>query len=82
METEVKSCSSFGFSFTICKLFLYNQGILISYSISQTALFQCVSGVYTRRTRKQTIINFSSVPLRKILIPVWIMVICGTERNK
>ena len=35
-----------------------------------------------RKMNRQTIINFGSVPFRKIPIPVWILVICGTERNE
>ena len=35
-----------------------------------------------RKKTSQTISNIGSVPFRKIPIPVWILVICGTERNE
>ena len=35
-----------------------------------------------RKKTSQTINNFGSVTFRKIPIPVWILVICGTERNE
>ena len=61
-----------------------NNGIWINCSISQTALFQCVRGIYTRRKKNDLTnnINFGSVPFRKIPLLVWILVICGTERNE